>query len=124
MEIDEQEVEEEYHNIHEERLIRRAIGLGVALLNDGDTSAAGQAYNKIRGAMGLPHDDHAKRFVSHWHDEYIGGNQNLSDAFRPGRPVKYTGFSGEQLAEMLTRTHKMDEHSVPFYSVADLSGPH
>jgi hypothetical protein len=124
MEIDEQETEEEYRDIHEERLIRRAIGLGVALEHDGDMAAAGQAYNKIRVAMGLARDDHAKRFVTQWYSEYIGGNKNLSDAFRPGRPVKYTGFSGEQLAEMLTRTHKMGGHDVPFYSVADVSHPH
>jgi hypothetical protein len=124
MEIDEQGAVEEDRKIYEERLIKRAIGLAVALEHDGDMSAAAKAYNKIRGAMGLDHDEHAKQFVSHWHSEYTDGNTILADAFRPGRPVKVTGFSGKQLVEMLTRTHKMGGRDVPFYSVSDVSYPH
>jgi hypothetical protein len=44
--------------------------------------------------------------------------------FRPGRPVKATGFSREQLVEIPTRIHKMGGRDVPFYSMPDVSYPH
>jgi hypothetical protein len=54
----------------------------------------------------------------------IGDKKNFSDAIGLGRQVKYTGFSGEQLAIMLTIKAQAGGHGVPFYSVVDASYPH
>ncbi len=72
---------EEHRNICEERLIKRAIGLAVALENDVAISAASKTYKKICSVMDLGHDEHAKYLVSHWHSECTGGSKILADAF-------------------------------------------